>query len=95
MDLGERDQVANPDRDAMINGGTLSDGTETAGNPDLVLFYSGLFRGLTDVGKQSFVNQYKGKFLSKSLREEFIESGELTQQSETELFQSTPVFGGS
>jgi hypothetical protein len=83
--VGERDQVVNPERTQMV-----------LENPDMVLFYSGLFRGLTDEGKQSFVNRYGTTFLSKSLLESFIESGEITQQSsETELFQSTPVFGGS
>ena len=63
-------------------------------NPDMVLFYSGLFRGLTDEAQQSFITRYGVNFLSKSLREEFVEPGELSAQSETGLFQPTPVFGG-
>jgi hypothetical protein len=63
---GQRDVVLNPQRTDMI-----------MQNPDLVMFYSGLFRGLPDDGKQSFVSRYGTDFLSKSLKEEFIDSGEL------------------
>jgi hypothetical protein len=62
----QRDLVLNPQRTDMI-----------MQNPDLVMFYSGLFRGLPDDGKQSFVSRYGTNFLSKSLIEEFIDSGEL------------------
>ena len=91
---GERDEVINPERTAMILGGQVG-GEQVEGNPHLVLFYPGLFRGLTDEGQQGFINRYGINFLSKSLREDFIESGQLSVQSETELFQPTPVFGGS
>jgi hypothetical protein len=84
--LGERDVVANPERTQMV-----------MQNPDLVMFYSGLFRGLTDEGKQSFVGRYGTNFLSKKLIEEFIDTGELTTGREqqpvgSELFQSQPLF---
>ena len=46
-------------------------------NEDLVLFYPGLFRGLPDEGKQSFVSRYGTDFLSKELKVDFIDSGEL------------------
>ncbi|KKK71754.1 hypothetical protein LCGC14_2910740, partial [marine sediment metagenome] len=78
---GERDQVTNPERTQMV-----------MENPDMVMFYSGLFRGLTDEGQQGFIARYGVNFLSKSLREEFVEPGALTQQSDTELFQSQPLF---
>jgi hypothetical protein len=77
---GDRDQVTNPERTQMV-----------MENPDMVLFYPGLFRGMTDDGRQSFLDQYGTTFLSKSLVETFIESGELSTQSETELFQPTPL----
>lgn len=70
-------------------------GEQVEGNPHLVLFYPGLFRGLTDEGRQGFINRYGTRFLSESLRETFIESGELSTQSDTELFRPTPLFGGS
>jgi hypothetical protein len=63
---GQRDVVMNPQRTDMV-----------MNNPDLVMFYSGLFRGLPDDGKQSFVSRYGTQFLSKSLKEDFIDSGEL------------------
>ena len=80
--LGERDQVTNPERDQIV-----------LENPDTVMFYSGLFRGLTDDGRQGFVNRYGTTFLSKNLQETFIETGEITQQtSETQLFRPQPLF---
>lgn len=79
--LGERDVVTNPERDQLV-----------LENPDLILFYPGLFRGLTDQGKQSFVSRYGTNFLSKDLQEAFIESGELSVQSETQLFRPQPLF---
>lgn len=54
-----------------------------------------VFRGLTDEGKQGFINRHGTRFLSKSLLESFIESGELSTQSETQLFRPQPVFGRS
>ena len=78
----------------MVLGGQVG-GETVEGNPNLILFYPGLFRGLADEGRQGFVNRYGTRFLSKSLLETFIESGRLSTQSETELFQPTPVFGGS
>lgn len=78
---GERDEVTNPERTQTV-----------IESPDLVLFYPGLFRGLTDDGKQAFFNRYGTNFLSKPLIEEFVDTGELSrQQGQTELFQSTPL----
>jgi hypothetical protein len=62
----QRDVVMNPQRTDMI-----------MSNPDLVMFYSKLFRDLPDDAKQSFVSRYGTDFLSKSLKEDFIDSGEL------------------
>jgi hypothetical protein len=80
--VGERDQVINPERTQMV-----------MESPDMVLFYPGLFRGLTDDAKQGFIDRYGINLLSQGLRETFIESGELSTQGQTELFQPTPVFG--
>jgi hypothetical protein len=80
--VGERDQVINPERTQMV-----------MESPDMVLFYPGLFRGLTDDAKQGFIDRYGIDLLSQGLRETFIESGELSTQGETGLFQPTPVFG--
>ena len=79
---GERDDVINPERTQTV----LND-------PDLVLFYPGLFRGMTEDGQQAFFNRYGTNFLSKSLIEEFVDTGELSrrQGSQTQLFQSTPL----
>jgi hypothetical protein len=80
--LGERDMVINPERTKMV-----------MQNPDLVLFYPGLFRGLTDEGKQAFVIRYGSNFLSKKLIEEFIDSGELaTGGGEAQPFEPQPLF---
>ena len=81
MALGERDVVANPERTQMV-----------MDSPDMVLFYPGLFRGLTDEGKQGFVSRYGTNFLSKPLIEDFVDSGALSVQSGTELFQSQALF---
>ncbi len=78
---GERDEVTNPERTQMV-----------MENPDMVLFYPGLFRGMTDDGRQNFLDQYGTTFLSKSLVETFIESGQLSTQSETELFKPQALF---
>lgn len=78
----------------MILGGQVG-GEQVEGNPNLVLFYPGLFRGLPDEDKQRFLNLYGARFLSEQLVTDFIESGALSIQSDTELFQPTPVFGGS
>jgi hypothetical protein len=81
--LGERDQVVNPERTELV-----------MENPDMVLFYPGLFRGLTDRGKQSFFSRYGSNFLSKKLIEDFVDTGVLSSGAGgSELFQSTPVFG--
>ncbi|KKL79967.1 hypothetical protein LCGC14_2009510, partial [marine sediment metagenome] len=63
----------------------------------IVLFYPGLFHGLPDAAKQAFVSRWGTNFLSKSLIEAYITSGELSVGggSETQLFQPTPVFGGT
>ena len=79
--LGERDMVVDPKNTQFV-----------MQNPDMVMFYSGLFRGMTDQGKQSFVSRYGTNFLSKKLIEEFIDTGEISQQAEPELFQSRPIF---
>ena len=78
----ESDQVLNPQRTEII-----------LNNPDLVLFFPGLFRELPDDGKQSFINLPEGlDALSKKLKEEFIDSGELAPpQSETQLFRPSPI----
>jgi hypothetical protein len=71
---GQRDEVLNPQRAQTV-----------MQNPDLVMFYPGLFEGLPDDGKRSFVNRYGTNFLSKSLIERLRE--------EPELFQSQALFG--
>ena len=94
--IGERGQVINPERTAMIMGGQIGDERIEA-NPLIVLFYPGLFHGLPDEDKQRFVSQWDTNFLSKSLIERYITSGELSVGggAETQLFQPTPVFGGT
>ncbi len=94
VEAGARDEVINPERTAMINGGQVG-GETVKGNPYMVLFFPGLFSGLTNEGQQGFINRYGTGFLSKSLMAEFIESGQLSVQSETDLFQSTPLFEDS
>ncbi len=79
--VGERESVLNPERTEIVNR-----------NPDTILFYPGLFGKLPDRDKQNFFNQ-NSELLSKDLIERAVEAGEISQQ--TELFQSTPVFGGS
>ncbi|KKL60205.1 hypothetical protein LCGC14_2207670, partial [marine sediment metagenome] len=105
--IGERDEVINPERTAMIMGGFVGDERVEA-SPLLVLFYPGLFHGLPDESKQAFVSRWGTNFLSESLIETYITSGELSAGGlggsevpstsaarDTALFQPSPVLGGT
>ncbi|KKM16507.1 hypothetical protein LCGC14_1685140, partial [marine sediment metagenome] len=83
---GEWDEIINPERTKMV----LS-------NPEMVLFYPGLFRGLTDSGKQQFFDLYGLEFLSAKLIEDFItnperEEDRLASQPDAEPFRPSAVF---
>ncbi|KKM99894.1 hypothetical protein LCGC14_1143260, partial [marine sediment metagenome] len=77
---GQRELVLNPERTQIV-----------MDNPDTILFYPGLFGELPDGDKQNFFDLHS-ELLSKDLIERATEAGEISQQSDTELFQSQPLF---
>ena len=80
--VGERDTVLNPDRDRLV-----------MASPDMVLFYPGVFGEMSDDAKQLFVSENGTSLFSKDFLAELVESGEISTQLGTQLFQPTPVFG--
>lgn len=80
--VGERDMVLNPERTEIV-----------FQNPDTVLFYPGLFGKLPDNDKQRFFDLHQD-LLGKELLERAVEEGEISTQSETELFQSQSINQG-